>query len=73
MGAAAGDKGRGLGFDNVRQLFACFYADDGLLAARGPKHLKLTFDLFTSLFDRVGLKTNTSKTYAMTFLLGRIR
>ena len=34
---------RGLGLDNVRQLFACFYADDGLLAARDPKHLQLVF------------------------------
>ena len=30
---------RGLGLDNIRQLFACFYADDGLLTARDPKQL----------------------------------
>jgi hypothetical protein len=64
---------KGLGLDDVRQLFACFYADDGLLAARDPEHLELAFDILTSLFDRVGLKTNTLKTEAMTFLPGRIR
>ena len=30
---------KGLGFSNIRRLFDCFYADDGLLAARNPKHL----------------------------------
>ena len=63
---------RGLGLDNVRRLFACFYADDGLLAARDPEHLQLAFDLLTGLFDRVGLKTTAAKTKAMTFLPGRI-
>ena len=29
----------GLGLDDVRRLFTCFYADDGLLAAREPEHL----------------------------------
>ena len=57
----------------MRQLFACFYKDDGLLATRDPEHLQLAFDLLTDLFDRVGLKTNTTKTEAMTFLPGRIR
>ena len=37
-----------LGLDDVRQLFACFYADNGLLAA---EHLQLmVFNLLTSLF-----------------------
>merc|ERR1711966_193049 len=35
--------------------------------------LQLAFDLLTALFDRVGLKTNTTKTEAMRFLPGRIR
>ena len=54
-------------------MFACFDADDGLLAARDPEHLQLAFDLLTSLFNRIGLKTNTTKTKAMPFVLGRIR
>ena len=52
---------RGLDLDDVRQLFACFYADNSLLAARDPEHLQLAFDLLTDLFDRVGLKTNTTR------------
>ena len=63
----------GLGLDDVRQLFACFCADDGLLAARDPEHLQLALDHLTGFFDRVGLKTDTAKTKAMTFLPGRIR
>ena len=64
---------RGLGLDDVRRLFACFYADDGLLATRDPEHLQLAFDLLTALFDRIGRKTNTIKNKAMLFLPGRIR
>ena len=63
----------GLGLDNMQQLFACFYADDDLLVAWDPKHLQLAFDLLTNLLDKVGLKTNTTKTKAMTFLPGGIR
>ena len=64
---------RGGGLNDVRRLFACFYADDGLLVAREPKHLQTAFNLLTLLFDRVGLETNTTKTEAMVFLPGRIR
>ena len=66
MGAAAGGEKAWPGC--VWQLFVCFYADGGLLAARDPEHLQLAFDLLTALFDRVGLKTNTTKTEAMPFL-----
>ena len=57
----------------TRRLFACFYADNGLLAARDSEHLQLAFDLLTALFDKVGLNTNTTKIEAMTFFPGRIR
>ena len=43
----------GLGFDDVRRLLACFYADDGIVAARDPKDLQDAFDLLIALFDRV--------------------
>ena len=33
----------------------------------------VNLDVLTGLFDRVGLRTNTTKTKAMVFLLGRIR
>ena len=68
MGAVASGGGLGLGLEDVRELFACFYADDGLVAARDPEHLQLAFDLLAALFDRVRLKTNTLKTEAMTFV-----
>lgn len=64
---------KGLGFDDVRRLFACFYADSGLIAARNPEHLQLAFNLLTALFDWVGLMTNTLKTESMVFLPERIR
>ena len=66
------------GFEDVWQLLAAFYADDGLVVARNPEHLQLAFDVLITLFDRVvfdrvGLKTNTTKTESMIFLPGRIR
>ena len=57
----------------VRVLVAIFYADDGLIASRDPAVLQTAIDLLTGLFDRVGLKTNTTKTECMTFLPGKIR
>ena len=44
----------GLGLDDVRRLFACFYADDGLLAAREPEHLQLAFDFLPPCSTRSG-------------------
>ena len=43
------------------------------MAARDSEYLQLAFDLLTVLFDRVGLKTKTTKTEAMTFIPRRIR
>ena len=63
----------GMGLEDVRRLMACFYADDGLIVARDPEDLQVAFDVLTGLFDRVGLRTNTTKTEAMVFLPGRIR
>ena len=63
----------GMGLEDVRRLMACFYADDGLIVARDPEDLQVAFDVLTGLFDRVGLRTNTTKTEAMVFLPGKIR
>ena len=63
----------GMGLEDVRRLMVCFYADDGLLIARMPKDLQIAFDVLTGLFDRVGLRTNTTKAEAMVFLPGKIR
>ena len=53
--------------DDVRRLFACFYANTGLLAARKPKHLQLAFIFLIVLFDQVGPQTNTLKMKSMVF------
>ena len=63
----------GMGLEDVRRLLACFYADDGMIVARDPDDLQVAFDVLTGLFDRVGLRTNTTKTEAMVFLPGKIR
>ena len=63
------------GFDpsDIRTVAAVFYPDDGLMAARDPKTLQASFYILVSLFERVGLSTNTTKTEVMVFLPGRIR
>ena len=60
-------------FADVRRLLAVFYADNGLIVTRDPAVLQRAFDSLCAHFDRVGLKTNTTKTEAMVFLPGRIR
>lgn len=65
------EKGTPLG--EIRILVAIFYADDGLIAAHIAPNLQTTINLLTKLFNRVGLKTNTTKTKVMTFLSGKIR
>ena len=63
------------GFDatGIRTITVVFYADGGLVAARDLKTLQISFDILVSLFERVGLATNTTKTEVMVFLLGWIR
>ena len=55
-------------FTDVRRLLAVFYANNGLIVARDPVILQRAFDSLCSHFDRVGVKTNTTKTEAMVFL-----
>ena len=64
---------RGVDMEDIRNLVACFYADDGLVAARDADTLQKAFDILTGLFDRVGLRTNTTKTEVMICVAGRIR
>ena len=63
----------GINAADIRTIAAVFYADDGLVAARDAKTLQDAFDILISLFERVGLVTNTGKTEVMVFLPGRIR
>ena len=54
-------------------FFAIFYVDNAYLASRDPDFLQLALDILVSLFARVGLETNVSKTQAMICTPGRIR
>ena len=54
-------------------MLALFYADDGYLASRREDVLQEAMDTLVSLFERVGLITNTSKTVSMTCVPGKIR
>ena len=62
----------GLG-ERIRQFLVAFYADDGLIQSYRPGLLQEAFDELISLFERVGLVTNTQKNKAMTCIPGRIR
>ena len=57
----------------VRELMAILYADDTILASRDPVALQKALDIIVELSERVGLRTNTSKTKVMTCLPGKIR
>ena len=57
----------------LRRLMAIFYADDALIASRDPELLQVAVDEMVGLFERVGLRTNTSKTKVMTCVPGKIR
>ena len=57
----------------IRLFNALFYADDGYIASTDDTLLQRSGDALTQLFDRVGLKTNVSKTKVMTCVDARIR
>ena len=59
--------------EEIRNFLAIFYADDGLIQARCPERLQASFNILIELFERVGLRTNTSKTKSMVCVLGQIR
>jgi hypothetical protein len=54
-------------------FFEIFYVDDAYLALRDAEFLQRALDLLVSLFGRVGLETNVSKTQTMICTPGRIR
>ena len=61
QGLAISKNGReGLGL-STRYLVVYFYAGYGLVALTQPDKPKRSFDVLTGLFDRVGLRMNTSK------------
>ena len=63
---------KGVDREDICQIAVCFYADDGLTAARDSSTLQKAIDTLVTIFERVGLKTNTEKKEAMTSVLSRI-
>ena len=57
-----GTEGLGL---SIQDLTAYLYAYNGLIASTQTERLQRVFDVFASLFDRVGLQTNEWKTVSM--------
>ncbi len=53
-------------------LFAIFYVEDAYIVARDPVFLQWAIDGLVSTFERVDLKTNTTKTKSMTCTPGKI-
>jgi hypothetical protein len=52
--------------DNLMStFFAIFYVDNMYLASRDAEFLQCALDILVSLFERVGLETNTSKMQTM--------
>jgi hypothetical protein len=54
----------GFGYE-VKEKCVLFYADDGLLSSRKKEWVQESFDVLIGIFERVGLRTNTTKTQAM--------
>ena len=63
----------GITRDDIRQLLACFYVNNGLVVSREPDHLQQVFNILVKLFKRDDLKTNAKNTEAMAFVPRRIR
>ena len=59
--------------EEIRQFLAAFYANNGLVQSRDPARLQASLDTLVSLFKRVGLGTNVSKTKTMVCIPGRTR
>jgi hypothetical protein len=57
----------------METLFMIFYVNDAYIASRDPIFLQRAIDGLVGAFERVGLKTNTKKTQAMTCTPGNIR
>ena len=57
--------------DLMSTFFAIFYVDNAYLTSRDAEFLQRALDLLVSLFERVGLETNTSKMQTMICTLGR--
>ena len=59
--------------DFMLTFFAIFYLDNVYLASRDAEILQRVMDILVSLFERVGLETNTSKMQTVICTPGRIQ
>jgi hypothetical protein len=57
----------------VRNHMVAIFVDDGLVAARCPEWLQLSFQILVALFECIGLRTNAEITKVMTCLPGKIQ
>ena len=57
----------------VRNQCIAFFFNNGLVAARCPEWLQVSFDILITLFERIGLRTNAEKMKVMTCLPGKIQ
>ena len=62
----------GLG-EEIRQLLATFYADNGMIQSMDPVFLQSSFDILIGLSECVGLWMNTTKTKVMVCVPRKIR
>ena len=53
---------------DIPAIVVVFYANNRLITERIPKVLQITFGLLAKLFDRIGLRTNDTKTKAIIFI-----
>ena len=59
--------------EEIRKFLMVFYADNGLVQARGPVLLQTLLDTLVSLLEHVINRTNVSKTKKMVCVPWRIR
>ena len=59
--------------DLMSTFFAIFYVDNTYLASRDAEFLQCELDILVSLFERLGLETNTFKMQTMICTPGTIR
>ena len=59
--------------EEVRQFLTAFYASNKPVQLRDPVRLEASLDTLIAPFERVGLRTDVSKTKTMVCVLGRIR
>ena len=62
------------GYGNfVRTFLSLFYANDVIIAGRDTEQVQESLNIIANLFERVGLRPNTTKTVQMVCVPGRIR